>query len=70
MSKTLAVLLTDLTEAVYGYPKQVVTVDPKDKSLIEVDNRYVEDALQVAIDCLKEHHTTNVPHTDQLSFDL
>lgn len=70
MSKRLALLLNDLTEAVYGYPKQVVTVDPTDKSLIEVDNRYVEDALQAAIDCLKEHRPVHTPHADQLSFDL
>lgn len=70
MSKRLAHLLNDMALVVYGYPKQVATLDKDDRLLIEVDNRYVEDMLEEAVSILKMNAHPSAAHTDQLSFDL
>lgn len=70
MSKQIALLLNDLANEVYGYPKQVASVDSDDKLLVEVDNRYVEQMLQTAIDSIRDHKPSYTAHPDQLSFDF
>lgn len=70
MSKQIALLLNDLANEVYGYPKQVASIDAEDRLLVEVDNRYVEHILQTAIDTVRDHKPIYAMHPDQLSFDF
>jgi len=70
MSKQIAILLNDLANEVYGYPKQVATVDADDRLLVEVDNRYVEEMLQTAIASIRDHKPPYAVSSSQLSFDF
>jgi hypothetical protein len=70
MSKRIAHLLNDMALVVYGYPKQVATIDKDDRLLVEVDNRYVEDMLEEAVGILKMHAHPSAAHPNQLSFDF
>lgn len=70
MSKQIAYLLNEMAHTVYGYPKQVATIDADDRLLIEVDNRYVESLLEEAHNCLLQSRPPFIPNPDQLSFDM
>lgn len=70
MSKSIALLLNDLAEAVYGYPKQVATLDQDDRLLVEVDNRYVEDLLGTAIEAVHATKPAHIVGDNQLSFNF